>query len=156
VVIVRRAQFWTLVVIAMTLLSGCARPVPLYPRVQVESAHAEMWLIHDGRQDVVVYLTLVNKGGQSDRLLGGRSDLAERVGLYRLAGLDSEVVWTPVDGGVVLRPNDTVRLRPEEGVLVLMRTPFMRRGERFTLVLEFERSPELMVHVQVADVRVKR
>ncbi len=139
-------QIWGVILGAAVLLSGCATPVPVYPRVIIREAWAEMWQWPDGRQDVVIYLTLVNQGNRIDRLLGGRSDLAPRVSLLRQV----DRTWVPVEGGLPVPPETTVTCSPYTGCPVLTNSPvLLRPGDRFFVVLEFERSPEQVVEVVV-------
>lgn len=131
-------------------LTGCPQPVPALPHVVVEEGWAERWAFPNGESGVIVYVVLENRGGRADRLLGARSDVAPRVGIYRLVETPTGRRWMPVPGGVPLPPGQKKQLTPQEGCLVLFEgtVPF-RVGDRFSLALEFERSPTLVVQVSV-------
>lgn len=132
------------------LLSACPQPVPTLPHIVVQEGWAEHWAFPGGRSGLMVCLVLENRGGQADRLLGARSDVAPRVGIYRLVETTTGLQWMPVPGGIPLPQGQKKRLTPQEGCLIVFEgtTPF-RVGDRLSLALEFERSPTVVVQVSV-------
>jgi len=97
-----------------------------------------------------VYLTMTNSGGMADRLIGGRTEVADRVELHTHV-MDGAVarmrvvaggVDVPADGEAVLRPGGTHLM------LTGLRRA-LRPGDHFDITLIFERAGARTVSVTV-------
>ena len=98
------------------------------------------------------YLTLTNRGTVPDRLIGARTEVAERVELHTNMSQDGMMQMRPVDS-VALPPGQTVRLEPSglHLMLVNLKAP-LKEGTQFPLQVTFERAGVLEVQVTVGAV----
>ena len=106
---------------------------------------------HGGdRTPGAAYLSIVNTGGRSDRLLAVRSPVCAAAEIHETLVHGDRVRMRPVAGGVAIPAHATVELEP--GGLHVMLTGMHHEllvGERFELVLVFERAGELRVESEV-------
>lgn len=98
------------------------------------------------------YLTLTNRGAAPDRLIGVRSEVAERVELHTNLSTDGMMQMRPLDS-VVLPPGQSVRFEPSglHLMLVNLKAP-LQDGSEFPLQVIFERAGTLTVQVKVGAV----
>lgn len=135
-------------------LSGCPQPVPTAAYITVDRAWAERWVTPGGEVGIVIFMEVTNKGGRDDRLLGARSDILPRVGIYRLTRHSGRLRWIPLKAGIPLPAGEEKELSPFQGTLAIVPAPSsLRVGSRFSLALEFERSAPLVVQVTVVRER---
>jgi copper(I)-binding protein len=113
--------------------------------------HAWARATPNGAQTGVAYLTLVNTGTQSDRLIAAASPVAESIqihemqienGIARMRGL--EAVDLPGGTTVVLKPSGLHLMLHIKGPL--------QEGQTFPLTLTFEKAPATDVVVRVRKV----
>ncbi|MFQ5595183.1 MAG: copper chaperone PCu(A)C [Anaerolineae bacterium] len=98
----------------------------------------------------VVYLTLENQGRQPDRLTGARSDIAEAVELHRTKMEGDVMQMQPIAGGVEVPARSRVVFEPGGAHIMLIGLKRdLKAGDRFTVVLEFEKSGTLTVESEV-------
>lgn len=95
------------------------------------------------------YLTLTNRGTAPDRLIGARTEVAERVELHTTMTQDGMMQMRPLDS-VALPSGQTVRFEPSglHFMLVNLKAP-LKEGAPFPLQLTFERAGTLEVQVAV-------
>ncbi len=141
-----RLRYWLVWWLVAMLLVACPRPVPLSPAIRVEHPVACWLRPASAVQGIAVYMTLTNRGGQADRLVGARSDLVERVPVVRLVRAPTPHL-ARVEGGVPLPPGADVRLHPEGPFLFLPIAEPPALGTRVALYLEFERSQGQIITV---------
>lgn len=134
------------VVAALLLpLASCSAP----PSIAVSDAWARATVA--GQPSAAAYLTIANKGGESDRLVSVSSTAGE-------ASLHS----TSMDGGVMrmramtegldVPAGATVKLAPGGTHVMLAKLPApLAKGSAFPLTLKFERSGDKSVSVRVLD-----
>lgn len=98
------------------------------------------------------YMTLTNRGTAPDRLIGARTDVAERVEVHTTMSQDGMMQMRPVDS-VALPPGQTVRFEPMglHFMLVNLKAP-LKEGTRFPLQVTFERAGVLEIEVAVGAV----
>lgn len=98
------------------------------------------------------YMTLANRGATPDRLIGVRSDVAERVELHTNLSQDGMMQMRPLDS-VALPPGQAVRFEPSglHLMLVNLKAP-LQEGSEFPLQVTFERAGTLTVQVKVGAV----
>lgn len=98
-----------------------------------------------------VYMEIHNAQSQADRLVGAGTDVAETVelhesrmegGMHRMQKVD--FIEVPAQGKVDLRPGGL------HVMLIRLNTP-LRVGDRFPLLLRFERAGRLTVDVVVRE-----
>ncbi|HET6522457.1 MAG TPA: copper chaperone PCu(A)C [Geminicoccaceae bacterium] len=101
------------------------------------------------------YLTLVNDGNATDRLVAASSPLAHHVMLHaHQVGGDGVARMIEADGGIELPPGVTVSLQPGGLHLMLMGlVQQLEPGSSLPLTLRFERAGELSLEVPVRPMR---
>ena len=58
------------------------------------------------------YMTIVNAGTQTDRLIGGSAAVAGRFEIHEMAINQGVMQMRPVTGGLEIKPGETVELKP--------------------------------------------
>lgn len=92
------------------------------------------------------YLTLVNEGDASDRLIGGTAEIAGRFEVHSMEMVDGVARMAPVEGGLEIPPGETVRLEPGGYHVMFMGLARpLAAGETFAGTLVFERAGEVPV-----------
>ncbi len=108
-----------------------------------------------GAHTAAVYLTIDNRAGLPDRLLGARSPRAKAVelhsmfmdgGVMRMRGRSD--VPVPARGRIELAPGGT-------HLMVIDPAPALRSGDRMPLTLIFERAGAVAVEVEVEDLQTR-
>ena len=96
------------------------------------------------------YLSIVNKGSASDRLVAVRSSCCATVEIHETRVEDDIMRMLPVTSGVVIEPGSTVSFKPGGYHLMLFEPgESLRLGERFELTLVFEIGGDMTVEVEV-------
>lgn len=87
------------------------------------------------------YLTIENKGTAADRLVGGSSDLAEKLEIQQIGMVGGGLTVHPVEGGLAIPPGDKVVLAPGGYFLALLKTKApLKKGSKVSLTLQFEKA----------------
>ena len=97
------------------------------------------------------FLTIENHGDAADRLVGARSDVAERVELHtHKADADGTMKMMHVPEGFEIPAHGSHQLaRGGDHVMLLGLTRPLAQGDSFALVLTFEKAGEVTVQVPV-------
>ena len=66
------------------------------------------------------YMTITNKGAAPDRLVGGSTSAAGRFEVHRMAMENGVMKMRPVEGGLEIKPGETVELKPGSFHVMLM------------------------------------
>jgi periplasmic copper chaperone A len=96
------------------------------------------------------YMTISNKGKNSDRLIGGSSPVAGRFELHSMVMEQGIAKMRPVEGGLEIRPGETVELKP--GALHVMLTGLkqpLEKGQKIKGTLEFEKAGKIDIEYAV-------
>jgi periplasmic copper chaperone A len=102
------------------------------------------------RRATAAYLTLEHTGAGPDRLVAASGDVAEVIEIHRTQVEDGVMRMRQVEGGVVLEPGETVEMRPGGlHVMLIGVTRSLHPGDRFTLILSYQRAGEAPVEVEV-------
>jgi periplasmic copper chaperone A len=90
------------------------------------------------------YMTVTNKGTEADRLVGVFSPIAGRLEVHQMAMDKGIMSMRPVQGGLEIKPGQTVVLNPESSHIMLMglKQP-LAQGARLKATLEFARAGKL-------------
>jgi copper(I)-binding protein len=99
------------------------------------------------------YLKLTNAGPSADRLIGGISDIAGRLELHEMAMNNGVMQMRPLNGGIDIKPGETVELKP--GGLHVMFMDLKRQlkqGETAKVTLEFEKAGKVEVTFKVDSI----
>ncbi|MCR5942683.1 copper chaperone PCu(A)C [Ochrobactrum sp. XJ1] len=96
------------------------------------------------------YVTIVNTGQEADRLIGGTTDIAERLEIHESSLVDGIARMRPAKQGLDIVPGGTLKLQPG-GTHIMLINPTMRpaEGEKFKATLRFERAGSVEVEFVV-------
>lgn len=125
------------------------------PEITVENVWSwpvEVMLDDDGSSHStgVVYLTLVNKGGEADRLIGIKSEIAEVVEVHETKKQGDRMTMQRIAGGLEVPAERQVEFKPVGlHIMLIGLKRSLNPGDRFDLTLEFEKSEALMVESEV-------
>lgn len=147
--------------LCLLLLAACAPVVsltpvaPSAPALRAEDAWSRPAMAmagHEGGGMGAVFVTLINDGDAPDRLLSAQCEVADVVELHETRVEDNVAKMRPVAGGIEVPARGRVELKPGGYHIMLMglRRPLMA-GERFPVVLQFERSGTLTVEAVVRE-----
>jgi copper(I)-binding protein len=103
-----------------------------------------------GAEVAGAYMTLSNKGTAPDRLIGGSSPVAGRFELHLMTVEDGVMKMRPVDGGLEVKPGETVELKPGSFHVMLMglRQP-LEKGQKVKGTLVFEKAGTVEIEYAV-------
>jgi uncharacterized protein YcnI/copper(I)-binding protein len=96
------------------------------------------------------YLTIVNNGGEADRLVGATSPSAGKVEIHSMEMKDGVMIMRPVEGGLEIPAGGTVELKPGGLHLMFMAVsaPFAEGGT-VPVTLEFEKAGTVEIELPV-------
>ena len=96
------------------------------------------------------YMTLSNKGTAPDRLIGGSSPVAGRFEVHHMAVEGGVMKMRPVEGGLEIKPGETVELKPGSFHIMLMglNQP-LEKGQRVKGTLVFEKAGKVDIEYAV-------
>ena len=99
------------------------------------------------------YMRIVNRGAEPDRLIGGTVTVAARVEVHESSTVDGVARMRPVEGGVLIRPGETVELKPGglHAMLVDLRRS-LKEGETIKGTLVFEKAGTVAIEYRVAGI----
>lgn len=99
-----------------------------------------------------VYMILINRGREADRLMSASSDTAEKVELHSFRVENKVTKMRPVDT-IVVNPNIPVILRPAGLHIMLMGLKHsLEANQTFPLILHFQKAGDIEVEVTVKEV----
>ena len=105
-----------------------------------------------GQTTAAVYLSIINNGTGSDRLVGVSSEIAGHAMLHSTATHDGVSRMRHLEHGLPIPSKTAVELSPGRTHVMLSGLKrALRRGETFELGLQFERSAPKHVAVKVLD-----
>lgn len=112
---------------------------------------SDAWL-HVAEPDRTVaraFVTILNRGERTDRLLGATSLAAGRIELHDMLG-ESGVHSHPVKGGIAILPGKMVELKFRDLHLLMSAvTNSLRAGDRIEITLDFENAGSVVVEFLV-------
>jgi copper(I)-binding protein len=96
------------------------------------------------------YMTIVNKGTQAERLMGGSIVGVARFEVHRMVMDGNVAKMRPVQGGVEIKPGQSVALSPESlhVMLIGLKQPF-QQGQHIKGTLEFQKAGKVDVEFTV-------
>jgi len=103
-----------------------------------------------GAQVGGAYMTITNKGSAPDRLVGGSSSVADRFEVHSMVMDGGVAKMRPVDGGLEIKPGETVELKPGGFHVMLtgLKQP-LHKGQKVKATLEFEKAGKVEVEYTV-------
>jgi copper(I)-binding protein len=103
-----------------------------------------------GAELAASYLTIENKGATPDRLIGGSTDVAEKLQIQQSSMVGGGLTLNPIEGGLTISPGDKVVLAPHGIHLTLSNLKTrMKRGTTVPVTLEFEKAGKVTVSFDV-------
>jgi copper(I)-binding protein len=102
------------------------------------------------------YLTIENKGATPDRLVGGSTEVAEKLQIQQISMVGGAMTLQPVDGGLGISPGDKVVLAPGGYRLGLLKLRSqLKKGTKVSMTLEFEKAGQVTVLFDVLGAAAK-
>jgi periplasmic copper chaperone A len=103
-----------------------------------------------GAKTGAVYITLVNKSGSADRLIGASSDVAATLQIHEMKVVNGVMQMRQLAHGLPIPAGKTVVLKPGSYhvMLIGLKQP-LTAGESFPLTLTFEKAGNISVTVPV-------
>src|SRR5215831_16661157 len=96
------------------------------------------------------YMTLRNKGSAPDRLVGGSAAAAGRFEVHRMVMEQGVAKMRPVEGGLEIKPGETVELKPGSFHVMLtgLKQP-LEKGAKVKGTLQFEKAGKVEIEYAV-------
>ena len=96
------------------------------------------------------YMTITNKGSAPDRLVGGSTAVAGRFEVHSMTMDQGVSKMRPVEGGLEIKPGQTVELKPGSLHVMLMglKQP-LEKGQKVKGTLEFEKAGKVDIEYTV-------
>ena len=103
-----------------------------------------------GAQVAGGFLRITNTGSEPDRLVGGTAVVAGGFSVHETSTADGVARMRPVEGGLVIRPGETVELKPGGYHIMLtdLREP-LKEGDQVKGTLIFEKAGTVAITYQV-------
>ena len=99
------------------------------------------------------YMSITNKGSAPDRLISGSTPVASRFEVHTMMIEDGIAKMRPVEGGLEVKPHQTVELKPGSyHVMLTGLTQPLQQGERVPGTLVFERAGKVDVEFTVVPI----
>ena len=96
------------------------------------------------------YLTIENKGTAADRLVGGSTDVAEKLQIQQISMAGGATSAQPVDAGLAISAGEKVVLAPGGYKLALLKLKSpLKKGTKVSMTLEFEKAGKVAVAFDV-------
>jgi periplasmic copper chaperone A len=99
------------------------------------------------------YMTINNKGTETDRLLGGTSPVAAKLEVHQMSMSNGVMTMRPVPGGLEIKPGQTVVLDPDSfHVMIMGLKQQLTPGEHVKATLDFAKAGNVEVEYVVGSV----
>jgi periplasmic copper chaperone A len=101
------------------------------------------------------YMKITNKGSAPDRLVGGSAAVAGRFEVHSMVMEQGVAKMRPVEGGLEIKPGETVELKPGSLHVMLMglKQP-LEKGQKVKGTLEFEKAGKIDIEYAVEAIGV--
>jgi periplasmic copper chaperone A len=96
------------------------------------------------------YMTITNKGTAPDRLIAGSAAPAGRFEVHKMAMENGVMKMRPVEGGLEIKPGETVELKPGSFHIMMMglKQP-LEKGQHIKGTLTFEKAGKVDIEYAV-------
>ncbi len=96
------------------------------------------------------YMTIRNTGAVPDRLINGSTAVASRFEVHRMTMENGVMTMRPVEGGLEVKPGETIELKPGSFHVMLMdlKQP-LEKGQRVKGTLTFEKAGKVDIEYSV-------
>ena len=103
-----------------------------------------------GANVAAAYFKITNKGTVPDRLIGGSTKVASRFEVHRMVIESGVAKMRPVEGGLEIKPRETVELMPGSlHVMLFGLTQGIQPGQRVSGTLVFEHAGKVEIEFEV-------
>jgi periplasmic copper chaperone A len=116
----------------------------------IEIANPWMRATPKGSPVAGAFMTIRNTGTAPDRLLGGSAPVAARFEVHSMVMEGGVAKMRPVEGGLEVKPGETVELKPGGFHVMLMGlTQPLEKGQKIKGTLEFEKAGKIEIEYTV-------
>jgi copper(I)-binding protein len=103
-----------------------------------------------GAETANSYLTIENRGTTADRLVGGSTEVAEKLEIEQIGKSGGGMTATPVEGGLGISPGEKVVLAPGGYRLALSKLKSqLKKGTKVSITLKFEKAGQITLPFDV-------
>jgi periplasmic copper chaperone A len=96
------------------------------------------------------YMTIKNNGTTADRLTGASTSVAGKVEVHEMSMDNGVMKMRPVEGGIEIKPGETVTLKPGSDHLMLMNIKHaLEAGKTVEATLQFEKAGTVKVEFAI-------
>lgn len=117
------------------------------PKIVVEKAWVR--LVPKVSKVSAMFFTLKNLGDEDDYLLGGSSDICERVEIHKTVMVGDRVKMVKIDRLKVSKHSEVVFKRGSFHIMLINLKRPLKEGERVKVLLKFEKSGKVLVSATV-------
>ena len=98
-------------------------------------------------------MTITNTGTAPDRLIGGSTDISKQFEVHQMKMENGVMKMRPVEGGLEIKPGQTVKLDPSGYHVMLMGLKQqLKKGEHFKATLAFAKAGKVDVDFTVEGI----
>ncbi len=103
------------------------------------------------------YMTLSNAGTETDRLVGGSAEFAERVEIHEMSMANGMMTMRQLPRGLEIRPGEKVELKPGSYHIMFMGLKQqLKEGEQLKGSLVFERAGAVAVEFRIESMGARQ
>jgi periplasmic copper chaperone A len=137
---------------ALSLIAGSAA-AENYTAGSLEIDNPWMRATPRGADVASAYLTIVNKGTEAERLIGGTLTGVSRFEVHRMVVEGGVAKMRPVEGGLEIKPGQSLALTPGalHVMLIGLKQPF-QQGQHIKGTLMFEKAGKVDVEFTVESI----
>jgi copper(I)-binding protein len=130
---------------ALSLLAGAAS-AENFVAASIEITNPWIRATPRGAGVAGAYMTVVNKGTEPERLIGGSIPGVSRFEVHRMVMDGNVAKMRPVEGGIEIKPGESVALTPStlHVMLIGLKQPF-QQGQHVTGTLMFQKAGKVDV-----------
>jgi copper(I)-binding protein len=127
----------------LSLVAGAAA-AETYTAGAIEISNPWARATPKGAQVGGAYMTITNKGTETDRLIGGSSPGASQVQLHQMSMDKGVMTMRPVTAGLEIKPGETVELKPSSFHFMLLglKQP-LTQGDHLKATLNFAKAGKI-------------
>ena len=142
--------------LALALLAACEAFGHGFEKGEIQIRHPWSRATPPGAKVAVGYMEIRNHGRQPDRLLSASTPVAQRVEMH-VTRQEGDVTRMREARGFQIPARERFELRPGGAHLMLvdLAQP-LKKGERFTMKLVFERAGEMDIELEVQEQGARR
>jgi periplasmic copper chaperone A len=138
---------------ALLMLLGGAAVAETYRVGTIEIADPWVRATPKGASVGGAYMTITNHGTETDRLTAASTPAADRAEVHQMLMENGVMTMRPVEGGLEIKPGETVTLKPQSFHLMLMglKQP-LTQGGRMKATLAFAKAGKIELEYVVESI----